>query len=103
MDSYIFGIYHRQTAMGLYMLFICKELDTPRYRLWIAAALACLVAAVGLDAIEGMDLPSLSSYPVRHFLKLVEETLEMLGNTPFLLTFSRALVHHTQEVFIDLT
>ena len=89
--------------MGLYMWFIWKELDIPRYRLWIAAALVGLVAAVGLDAMEAMDLPFLGSYPVRHFLKLVEETLEMLGNTPFLLTFSRALVHHTQEVFIDLT
>jgi len=89
--------------MGLYMWFIWKELDIPRYRLWIAAALVGLVAAVGLDAMEGMDLPSLGSYPVRHFLKPVEETLEMLGNTPFLLTFSRGLLHHTQKVFIDLT
>ena len=91
-------------VMGLCIVwFIWKELDTPRYRLWLGAALACLVVAVGLDAIEGMDLPSLSSYPVRHFLKLVEELLEMLGNTLFLLTFSSVLLHHTQEVAIDLT
>ena len=57
------------------------------------------MAVVGLDAIEGMDLPSLSSNPVRHFLKLVEETLEMLGNTVFLLTFSSVLHHHTTESF----
>ena len=73
-----------------------------RSHAFAVAALAYLVVAVGLEVIEGMELPSLTSYSVRHFLKLVEETLEMLGNTLFLPTFSSVLLHHIQKVSIDL-
>ena len=90
-------------AMAVYIVwFLWKELDARQYRFWIGTALACLAIAVGLDALEGMDLPSLSSYPSRHFLKLVEEALEMVGNTLFLLTFSSVLLRHTQHVAIEL-
>jgi hypothetical protein len=53
------------TVMGLYIVwFVWKELNITPYRLWIVSAVACLGLAVCLDALEGMDLPSLSSYSV---------------------------------------
>ncbi len=98
----IFGPFF--TAMGLYLMcFLWKELPTTPYRSWLGSALACLVLAVCLDMIEGMDLPSLSSYPARHVLKLVEEGLEMFGNTLFLLIFSRVLCSQKDKIAIAFT
>jgi len=92
------------TAMGIYLVcFLWKELNQTPYRLWIVSALFCLVLAVLLDGIEGMELPLLSSYPDQHFLKLVEEFLEMFGHTLFLLTFSSVLFHQLEKISIEFT
>lgn len=91
-------------AMGIYLVwFLWKELDQTPYRRWIVSALACLVLAVFLDGLEGMDLPSLSSYPDRHFLKLMEEFLEMFGHTLFLVTFLSVLFSKKEKIHIEFT
>ncbi len=89
-------------AMGIYMLwFLWRELDA-YHRPLVLAAFSCLAVAVGLDFLEGMDLPGLTSYDARHTMKLVEELLEMLGITFFLVTFLRVLLARVSAVRIDI-
>jgi hypothetical protein len=91
-------------AMGIYLVwFLWKELNLTPYRRWIVYALSFFVLAVFLDGLEGMDLPSLSSYPARHFLKLVEEFLEMFGTTLFLVAFISVLFDQKEKIHIEFT
>jgi hypothetical protein len=103
-------------VLGLFTLvFLWRELDRPGARLVVAAALACLAVAVGLDFIEGLDpehpwnlytwirdafeFGDYTEYrfghdayeTVRHFSKSIEEFLEMLGNTLLWYLFLRTL------------
>jgi len=93
-------------AIGLFMLwFLWRELQGVGAKLTVAAAIACLVFAVGLDFIEGLEddhprnlytwiseRPGLDEWTrtrfeksgraaVRHFAKSMEESVEMLANT----------------------
>jgi hypothetical protein len=92
-------------ALGIFTLvFLWRELSEPRSRALVAAAIGCLVVAVGLDFVEGLDpdhpwnvytrlserfgLEGLtteaydSPYEVlRHFSKSIEESLETLAMT----------------------
>ena len=53
---------------------------------------AILAIAVGLDFFEGMELPGFSEGSWPHYLKLVEECMEMMGLTCFLVVFLRVLL-----------
>jgi len=87
--------------VGVFMFFfLWARLDVKTARLMILLALACFVAAVCLDFIEGLDKNhqwnihtmirekyDLEKYTVRHFSKSLEEFLEMLGITLFWTSF----------------
>jgi len=87
--------------IGLFMLyFLWKVLGLSRSLMMVLAAFSCLSIAVLLDFIEGMsaDHPyniyswlkqayMLEDYTVDHFAKSLEEFLEMLGISLFLVVF----------------
>jgi len=80
-------------AMGLYIVwFLYRELRSEGTLGWLFAALTALVIAVAMDAVEGLEIPLLSSDAVGHYLKAIEETLEMFGNTCFLVLFLRTFL-----------
>lgn len=79
-------------AMGLFIaIFMWRELADRNQRLALVMGLGCYVVAVGLDFAEGISgnsvpaLQALSADPeaLRHFSKVVEEFIEMLGTTFF--------------------
>jgi len=87
-------------ALALYMVvFLARRLRDRGTRLLVAAALGCYAAAVGLDFVEGLaggqdrlvEALDVRPYTVRHWLKALEEFLEMLGTTCFLTGFFRHL------------
>lgn len=89
-------------AMGLLLLgFVRQELKDDTLRAWLLLGLGCYVVAVGLDFLEGLpggylvvaDALGAGLHAVRHFGKVVEEFLEMLGTTFFLACF---LTHLTR-------
>jgi len=87
--------------MGLFLLnFLWDQLDDRRARIKLLVAISCLVVALALDFIEGMDPgnrfniysiikehTALGEKFVDHFSKSLEEFLEMLGMTLFLSIF----------------
>ena len=109
-------------ALGLFTLvFLWRELDEQRAKIFVAVALACFVLAVGLDFVEGLDpahrwnlytqlsdrleLDGLSTkgyrtpYQVlRHFSKSIEESLEMLGMTILWIVFLRHWIRSTGDL-----
>jgi len=87
-------------ALGIFILvFLLRELKTRADLLIVGAALGCYVIAVGLDFLEGVEggqdwlvaTLDVRRYTVRHWLKVIEEALEMLGTTCFLVGFVRHL------------
>jgi hypothetical protein len=103
-------------CVGVFMgLFLSRELKRSATRALAAAGIICFVAAVGLDFIEGMDKGhpwnlhtlieekyELESYTVRHFSKVIEEMLEMLGTTFFWTAFLMHLSRITRRIQIEV-
>lgn len=87
--------------MGLYMLyFLWRVLGISRSLWMVLAAFSCLALAVMLDFIEGLPADHafnifsgvqqaymLEDYTIEHFPKALEEFLEMLGISLFLVVF----------------
>lgn len=84
-------------GMGLFMLwFLQKELRRSKVH-WVAlGGLAMFVLAVAFDFVEGLDNNpyaligtwfDVSAKTVSHYSKLIEEFIEMLGSTFFLVAF----------------
>jgi hypothetical protein len=98
-------------AAGLFMLlFLWREFHVRNERLLLVTAAGCMVLAVALDFIEGLDGDhgwniqlwiletfSLSKYTVRHFAKSLEEFLEMLAISLLLMLFVRHLIRVTEQ------
>jgi hypothetical protein len=104
------------------LLFLWRELKERRNRVLLLVALACLVVAVGMDFIEGLDEEHPWNFyagldrwlelddragawfgksgfeAVIHFSKSVEELLEMLANTLLWVAFLRHLVGMCREL-----
>jgi hypothetical protein len=83
-------------VMGAFTLFfLWREMPRRLDRLKLVAALACFVTAVGMDFVEGLDdgyrwlaeSTGWQSDAIRHFSKSIEEFLEMLGMSIFLVIF----------------
>ena len=83
-------------AMGFFMLFfLWKELSHRNEKIGILAAFSCLAIAVIQDYIEGTTEEydwfeihyGMDSSAILHFAKSLEESLEMLGMTIFLIVF----------------
>jgi hypothetical protein len=83
-------------AFGFFILiYLWRELKTNRERWVLFAALACYGLAVGLDFIEGLPegYDTIATYVgvsgrfMNHFGRVLEEFLELLGTSLFLVTF----------------
>lgn len=99
-------------AMGLYMAwFLWQERRIPVRRDWLLAALLCLGAAIVLDFIEGINggyqplvqVFGWSAKTIAHFSKSVEEFLEMLGMSLFLIFFLNYLGKLTAKTEITIS
>ena len=70
--------------------------------------MACLAIAVAMDFVEGMDDGyrrlidpfGWSNKTIRHFSKSIEEFIEMLGMTLFLVTFLGQIARRGQEIIL---
>ncbi len=88
-------------SMGIFLLiFLRREFKGCPEWTYTVIGITCLVVAVAMDFVEGMDKGHawnihtiikekyhLRSYTVRHFSKTIEEVLEMLGTTFFWTAF----------------
>ncbi len=79
-------------VMGFFIAaFLWRELRSVRARMMVFAALTILAVAMGMDFLEGTDSGVFDDDDVKHYMKMVEETMEMLANTVFLCVFVRVL------------
>lgn len=97
--QYVFGPF--LIAMGIFILiYLWRELQRREQRWLVFAALAAYGLAVGFDFIEGLpgayDLLAnemgFSARFVKHFGRVIEEFLELLGSTLFLVVFLRHFI-----------
>lgn len=80
---------------GVVLLFLWREMPRAADRFRVAAAIACFVLAVAMDFVEGLDdgygwLAASTGWQtgtIRHFSKSLEELVEMLGMSIFLVSF----------------
>ncbi len=99
-------------GIGLYMAwFLWQERDIPTKRIYLFLAFACLGTAVLLDFIEGMDAGYQSfvqfsgwqEKTITHFSKSLEEFLEMLGMSFFLIYFLDFLAKLSEKTSISIS
>jgi len=100
-------------AMGMFVLyFLYRVLGLGRPLFMVLIAFSCLAIAVILDFIEGMDAEHplnvyswlkqaymLEDYTVDHFARSLEEFLEMLGISLFLVVFVAQINHVLPTAF----
>ena len=88
--------------MGLFILFfLWKELKDTHLRRYVCLAFLCFIIAEILSFLEGTYTPvsiihdnfGLYSDTIVHFMRLIEETLELSGSTFFLYVFLTYLSH----------
>ena len=93
--------------MGVIILvFLWREFDSDRQRFGLLAALACFSLAVLMDFVEGLDdgyallrdALGASNSTIRHFSKSLEECIEMLGMSLFLVLFLSHLMARFRSV-----
>jgi hypothetical protein len=96
-------------AMGLFLLgFLWFELPRATDRVRVFGALTCLAVAMSMDFVEGMEdgyAWFVENYgwknaTIRHFSKSLEEFLEMLGMTLFLVTFLGQVARRGREIVV---
>ena len=96
-------------AMGLFLVvFLRREMPHPSDRVRIMGAITCFAVAMYMDFVEGMDggydrlveIFGWSDETIRHFAKSIEEFIEMLGITLFLITFLGQIAHRAKEVTV---
>ena len=96
---------------GLYLFqFLFRHYTDRTHRLLLIGALGCLATAMGMDFLEGAengyawlwDSTGWREKTIIHFSKSVEEFLEMLGMTLFLLMLLRRLERLTWETEITV-
>lgn len=89
-------------AIGFYMIwFLWKQLKKNRLFPLFALAFLLLVTAVGMDFLEGMNLPGINTHSVKHTLKVIEEFFEMFANTVLLIVFLKVLFQQNKKISIE--
>lgn len=98
--------------MSVFMLFfLFKNIKTKIQIIFIFLGFSCYVTSVCLDFIEGMDEKVYDTFisffntnldSVQHFSKLIEELIEMMGNTFFMLAFTKQLINLAENWSIQL-
>ena len=101
-------------AMGIFLLwFLWKALEPRKLWYWFLVGISLYAVAVGLDFVEGFDSDffedigiagffSTEDYRIRHMSKTLEEFLEMLGTTIFLIVFLKNLFSLSQGWQINI-
>jgi hypothetical protein len=93
------------------LFFLYKNLKSKAQIIYIIIAFGCYVTSVGLDFVEGLDEKvydpllvffNTELYPIQHFSKLIEEVFEMVGNTFFMLVFTKHLLNLAEKWKIQL-
>jgi len=102
-------------SIGIFLLwFLWKELSSRKLRYWFLGGISLYVVAVGLDFVEGLDgepyeamgiadFFSTHDYRIRHMSKALEEFLEMLGTTIFLIIFLKNIFMLSREWKITIS
>lgn len=103
----IFGPFF--AAIGIFILwFLWKELSSRKLWYWFLGGISLYSVAVGLDFVEGLDgapyeemgiadFFSTHDDRIRHMSKALEEFLEMLGTTIFLVIFLKNIFRLSRE------
>ncbi len=99
-------------AIGIFIIwFLWKALEPRRLWCWFLVGISLYALAIGLDYVEGLDSEqyegiaaffSTEEYRIEHLSKTLEEFLEMLGTTIFLIVFLKNISRLSQEWNITL-
>lgn len=101
-------------SIGIFLLwFLWKELASRKLWYWFLGGMSLYAVAAGLDFVEGLDNStyedlgiagffSTHDYRIRHMSKALEEFLEMLGTTIFLIVFLKNIFNLSQEWKISI-
>jgi hypothetical protein len=89
---------------------LIKNLKTKTEIILVFLGFSCYIASVCFDFIEGMDEKvyngivlyfNTNLHSVQHFSKLVEEIFEMVGNTFFMVAFTKHLINMAENWHIQ--
>ena len=95
----------------LMLFFLIKNLKTKVQIIFILLGFFCYASSVCIDFVEGMDekvYDSIISFfntnldSVEHFSRVIEELFEMVGNTFFMLAFTKQLISLAKNWKIQL-
>ena len=101
--------------IGIFILwFLWKELSSKKLWDWFLVGITLYVVAVGLDFVEGLDgapyeemgiadFFSTHNDRIKHMSKALEEFLEMLGTTAFLIIFLKNIFRMSREWKITIS
>ncbi len=99
-------------AIGIFIVwFLWKELSSKKLWDWFLVGIGLYVLAVGLDFVEGLDSEpyegiaaffSTEEYRIEHLSKTLEEFLEMIGTTIFLIVFLKNIFNLYREWEINI-
>jgi hypothetical protein len=100
-------------AIGIFIIwFLWKALEPRRLWYWFLVGMSLYAVAIGLDFVEGLDSEpyegiaaflSTEEYRIEHLSKTLEEFLEMLGTTIFLIVFLKNVFGLSREWKIDIS
>ncbi len=102
------------SAGAFIVWFLRKELYSKKLWFWFLVGVSLYAVAVGLDFVEGLDNEpyegmgiadffSTTDSRIRHMSKALEEFLEMLGTTIFLIVFLKNLFRLSREWRINIS
>ena len=100
-------------AIGIFIVwFLWKELSSRKHWDWFLVGMSLYAVAIGLDYVEGLDCEqyegiaaffSTEEYRIEHLSKTLEEFLEMLGTTIFLIVFLKNIFGLSREWKISVS
>jgi len=100
-------------AIGIFIIwFLWKSLEPRRLWYWFLVGMSLYAVAIGLDFVEGLDSEpyegiaaffSTEEYRIEHLSKTLEEFLEMIGTTIFLIVFLKNLFRKSNEWKITIS
>ena len=100
-------------AIGIFIIwFLWKALEPRRLWYWFLVGISLYAVAIGLDYVEGLDSEpyegiaaffSTKESRIEHLSKTLEEFLEMLGTTIFLIVFLKNMFGLSREWKINIS
>ena len=100
-------------AIGIFIIwFLWKSLEPRKLWYWFLVGIGLYAVAIGLDFVEGLDSEpyegiaaffSTEEYRIEHLSKTLEEFLEMLGTTTFLIIFLKNIFNQSREWKINIS